>query len=244
MSFITSEFHAILLICFNGVVLTNCFSSIFHFRQISKLKKSVTPRNKKGIKISCGYVHLHIMSFITTKFHEIRLSSFRGVGLTRKTGLTDWLTDGRVKNIIPSATRCVGYKKISSNIWMKVKSPVLHSAERALANVYLLNNSFDVIFYCSEGERSQMLILLNAALYIHAPVSLNQHVYILIDPAVELDMLTIQTTYQTCCDLQQIDSDWRVLLGLPFQPAFQAFSGTGLACDFFSDTRQPRLIQD
>ena len=127
---------------------------------------------------------------------------------------------------------------------MKVKSPVLHSAERALANVYLLNNSFDVIFYCSEGERSQMLILLNAALYIHAPVSLNQHVYILIDPAVELDMLTIQTTYQTCCDLQQIDSDWRVLLGLPFQPAFQAFSGTGLACDFFSDTRQPRLIQD
>ena len=25
--------------------------------------------------------------------------------------LTDWLTDRRVKNIIPSATRCVGYNK-------------------------------------------------------------------------------------------------------------------------------------
>ena len=52
------------------------------------------------------------MSFITTKFNEILLSGFRGVVLTRKTGLTDWLTDadGQVKNIIPSATRCVGYK--------------------------------------------------------------------------------------------------------------------------------------
>ena len=89
MSFINTKFQEILLSGFRGVALTNCFSSIFHFRQISKLKKSVTPRNKKGIKISCGYVHLHIMSFITTKFHEIRLSGFRGVGLTRKTGLTD-----------------------------------------------------------------------------------------------------------------------------------------------------------
>ena len=45
------------------------------------------------------------MSFITTKFHKILLRGFRGVALTRKTGLTD----GQVKNIIPSATRCVGY---------------------------------------------------------------------------------------------------------------------------------------
>ena len=33
------------------------------------------------------------MSFITTKFHEILLIGFRGVALTRKTGLMDWLTD-------------------------------------------------------------------------------------------------------------------------------------------------------
>ena len=44
---------------------------------------------KNWIKISCGYAHLHIMSFITTKFQKILLSSFRGVALTRKTGLTD-----------------------------------------------------------------------------------------------------------------------------------------------------------
>ena len=41
------------------------------------------------------------MSFITTKFHEILLSGFRGVA-----GLTDRLTNRQVKNIIPSATRC------------------------------------------------------------------------------------------------------------------------------------------
>ena len=56
------------------------------------------------------------MSVITTKLHEILLSDLWGVALTRKTGLTDWLTDrlidGRVENIIPSATRCVGYKNI------------------------------------------------------------------------------------------------------------------------------------
>ena len=108
-SFITTKFYKILLSGFRGVALTNCFSSIFHFGQISKFKKGVTPRKKNWIKISCGYAHLHIMSFITTKFHEILLSSFTGVALTRKTGLTDWLTVGRVKNLIPSATRCVGY---------------------------------------------------------------------------------------------------------------------------------------
>ena len=46
------------------------------------------------------------MSLITTKFNKILLSGFRGVALIRKTGLTD----GRVKNIIPSATLCMVYK--------------------------------------------------------------------------------------------------------------------------------------
>ena len=78
-------------------------SSIFHFGQISKFKKGVTPRKK----ISCGYAHLHIMSFITTKFHEIMLSGFQR-SCANKKNRTDGLTDERVKNIIPSATRCVG----------------------------------------------------------------------------------------------------------------------------------------
>ena len=46
MSFITTKFNAILLSGFSGVVLTNCFSSIFHFGQISKFKKGVNPRKK------------------------------------------------------------------------------------------------------------------------------------------------------------------------------------------------------
>ena len=40
---------------------------------------------------------------------------------------------------------------------------VLRSAKRTLANVRRLNNSSDVIFYCSVGERSRALSLLNAA---------------------------------------------------------------------------------
>ena len=48
------------------------------------------------------YAHLHSMSFLTTTFHEILLSSFRG-----ETGLPDWLTDRLTKNIIASTTRCV-----------------------------------------------------------------------------------------------------------------------------------------
>ena len=87
MSFITTNFHEFLLSGFRGVAQTNCFSSIFHFGQISKLKKDVhvTPRKKNSIKMSCEYAHLNIMYFITTKFHEILLSSLRGVTLTRLT---------------------------------------------------------------------------------------------------------------------------------------------------------------
>ena len=43
--------------------------------------------------------------------------------------------------------------------------PVLRSAKRAPANVRQLNNISDVIFYCSVGERSRALALLNAALH-------------------------------------------------------------------------------
>ena len=46
MSFKTTKFQAILLSGFSVVVLTNYFSSIFHFRQISKSKKSVIQRKK------------------------------------------------------------------------------------------------------------------------------------------------------------------------------------------------------
>ena len=42
---------------FRGVALANCFSSIFHFGQISKFKKGVTPRKKIESKFP---VDMHI----------------------------------------------------------------------------------------------------------------------------------------------------------------------------------------
>ena len=74
MSFITTQFQAILLSGFLGVAPTNSFSSIFHFGKISKFKKGIIPRKKNRIKISYWYAHLHIiMSFKTTKFQAILL---------------------------------------------------------------------------------------------------------------------------------------------------------------------------
>ena len=46
MSFNTIKFQEILLSGFRGVVLTNCFSSIFHCGQIYKFKKGVILRKK------------------------------------------------------------------------------------------------------------------------------------------------------------------------------------------------------
>ena len=82
MTFITTKFHAILLSGFSGVVLTNCFTSIFHFRQISKFKKGVNPREKMESKFP---VDMHIYTLCPSynyKFQEILLSRFRGVALT------------------------------------------------------------------------------------------------------------------------------------------------------------------
>ena len=69
---------------FRGVAITNRFSSKFNFGQISKFKRGihVAPGKKIYIKISCKYAHLQSLSFITTKFHKILLSAFKGIALT------------------------------------------------------------------------------------------------------------------------------------------------------------------
>ena len=82
MSFTTTTFHEILWNGFRGVALTNCFSSISHFGQIFRFVKGEILREKIESKFP---VDMHIY----TKCPEILLSSFRGVALTRKTGLTD-----------------------------------------------------------------------------------------------------------------------------------------------------------
>ena len=138
---------------------TDCFSGIFQYGQISKFKKGVIPRKKKWNKIFCGHAYLHIMSFITTKFHEILLNGFRGVALTRKTGLTDWLTDWqtdwRVKNIIPSATSCVGYKNIIlPTLWFppnisRVTTKRLYLYKDDLCQVWLKNSRGSINIFMS-----------------------------------------------------------------------------------------------
>ena len=45
-------------------------------------------------------------------------------------------------------------------------TPVLRSAKRAPANIRRLNNISDVIFYCSVGDCSRALALLNAARFL------------------------------------------------------------------------------
>ena len=57
MSFITTKFQENLLSSFRGVALTNCFSSILYFGQISKFKKGVTPRKRIESKFP---VDMHI----------------------------------------------------------------------------------------------------------------------------------------------------------------------------------------
>ena len=61
------------------------FQQYLSFSSNFEVQKESNSEKKNGIKISCGYAYLHIMSFITTKFQVILLSDFRGVELTRKT---------------------------------------------------------------------------------------------------------------------------------------------------------------
>ena len=76
--------------------------------------RDIIPR-KNLFKISCEHENIHCMFFITTKFHEILLSGFRGVALTRKKQdwRTDWRTDGWIKNI-PSELVSWGFIKPNS----------------------------------------------------------------------------------------------------------------------------------
>ena len=125
-------------------------SSIFHFGQISKFKKGVTPR-KKWKQNFCGYAHLHIMSFISTKFQEILLSSFRGVALTRKTGLTDGS-----KTLYPPQLVAWG---IMIHIWIGLLQETAFLCECLV----FLNMSIQssVIFWCWNGENTYSSLVSN-----------------------------------------------------------------------------------
>ena len=89
MSFITTKFHEILLSGFRGVALTNCFSSIFHFGQISKFKKGVIQREKKmnqNFLWICASTHYVLRSY---KVSRNSVERFQRSCADRK-NRTDW----------------------------------------------------------------------------------------------------------------------------------------------------------
>ena len=71
--------------CSDGQSDRKPVSSELHKIILAKVQKGyklLLKKTNNWIQISCGYALLHIMYFITTKFHEILLSVFRGVALT------------------------------------------------------------------------------------------------------------------------------------------------------------------
>ena len=75
--------------------------------------KGHNSHKNEGIKISCRYAQHHIMSYLHTKFHDNRISSFRGVAMTR---FWDEWTDGQTGGVTalldllsPSATQVKMY---------------------------------------------------------------------------------------------------------------------------------------
>ena len=82
MSFITTKFHEILVSRSSGVVLTNCFSSIFHFCQISKFKKGHCSQKKKIESEFPVDMHIYTLCPSLLQFQEFLLSGFRRVVLT------------------------------------------------------------------------------------------------------------------------------------------------------------------
>ena len=98
------------------------------------------------------------MSFITTKFHEILLSGFRGVALKRKTGLTDlltdWLTDGS-KTLYPPQLVAWGIKRNRSYSFKN----------KVLTYLYVKKNKSELDFrwLYSSGTRNGMKVVVPSA---------------------------------------------------------------------------------
>ena len=115
-------------------------SSIFHFGQISKFKKGVTPKKKwnQNFLCICPSTHFVLHNHKVSKNSVERFQRSCANKKTRTDGLTDWLTDGWVKNIIPSATRCVGYKKHFWFYILNVYWPFLLSLHPSFPQSFLL----------------------------------------------------------------------------------------------------------
>mgnify|MGYP003683400481 CR=1 FL=1 len=120
MSFINTKFQEILLSGFIGVALTNYFSSIFHFGQISKFKRGVTPiknfnQNFLWICASTHYV-FHNYKVSRNSFERFQRSCANKKNRTNRLTDSDWLTDG--SNILyPFQLFAWGTKSLWKILW-------------------------------------------------------------------------------------------------------------------------------
>ena len=83
-------------------------SNIFHIGQISRLKKGVTLSKKIPVDM-----HIYTLCPSILKSFMKSVERFQRSCADKKKR-TDGLTDGRVKNIIPFVTRCMGYNNAFS----------------------------------------------------------------------------------------------------------------------------------
>ena len=90
------------------------FSSIFHFRQISKFKKRHCSQKKNWIKMSCGYAHLHIYVLHNYKVSRNSVERFQRSCASKK-NRTDWLTDGS-KTLYPPQLVAWGMKIVTKQL--------------------------------------------------------------------------------------------------------------------------------
>ena len=113
-----------------GTVLSS--RPIYNFGHISKFKKRHYSQKKNWIRISCGYAHLHIKSFITTKFQEILLSGFRGDLLT--TCFSSIFYFGQISKFKKGVTPRERKREDDLSYWTCVQSQLLYVAIKICSN--------------------------------------------------------------------------------------------------------------
>ena len=92
MSFKTTKFNEILLSGFWGYALTNYFSSIFHFGQISKRALLREKKMNQNFLWICKSTHYVLHNYKVSRNSVERFQMSCADKKNRTDGLTDWLT--------------------------------------------------------------------------------------------------------------------------------------------------------
>ena len=103
----TTMFREMLFSGFSGVMLTNCFSSIFHFGKISQFKWGNNSQETNLIKISCQYAH-HVPVLHNFEISRNSVERLQRSWADKKTR-TDWLTDDGSKTLYTPQHVAWGY---------------------------------------------------------------------------------------------------------------------------------------